>query len=303
MTNACWGRRAAWIWLLGLAGCTLAGTGEPESSSSSGTSGSEEPEPEPQTGGVFTVTGIGGDEQSSAETMGATGTTVVEETTTVAETSESSTSTGELDPCPGLIAELTTVLTAGERCDLLVRVDEKGALQGWHSTCGPVPAVDTYNSKTAIEATSCCADGKLIGPGTSPFIFHQLPVGPVPGGVAIISNHLGTVLYEATIGVDAAGTTSTPIEWQSPEALGVAAGCGGEFALAMTTYDLMLDAVMDPPPLNMTARKLLASSIAATALPAALAQVVLDRALVLGYQTKFKGPGASFLLLFELSRP
>ena len=298
------------MWLLGLAGCTLAGTGEPEtSSSSSGTSTSGSEEPETATGGVFTVTSIGEDETiGTPSTTVAEQTTAAEETTTVAETAdtstgESSTSTGEPDLCPGLIADLTSALTAGERCDLLLRVDEKGALLGWYSACGVVPAVDTYSSKTAIEATQCCADGKLIGPGTSPFIFHQLPVGPVPGGVAIISNHLGTVLYEATIGVDAAGTISTPIEWQSPGALGAAADCGGEFVLPMTTYDLMLDAVLDPPPLNMTARKLLANSTAATALPAVLKQVVIDRALVLGYQAKFKGPGASFLLLFELSHP
>ena len=307
MIHACWERRAAWRWLLGLAACTPPGSGDPaETGSSSGASTSSTEPSLTGTGGVFTVTSITGSEESSA------GTTVAETATTIAETTVateststfgSSTSTGETDPCQGLIAGLTTALTKGARCELLLRVDDDGTLLDWDSACGEVPAGDTYSSKTAIEATSCCGDGKLIGPGTSPFIFHQLPMAPNPGGLAIISNHLGAVVFEATIGVDALGTISTPALWQDSGLLGVGAGCDGIFALPMTTYDLSQGGVVDPPPLGMAAQQLLASSIAATALPAALEQVVVDRALVLGYQEKFEGPGSSFLVLIEVSKP
>jgi hypothetical protein len=47
---------------------------------------------------------------------------------------------------------------------------------------------------------------------------------------------------------------------------------------------------------------LLADAIAATALPAALGQVVIDRAVAVGYQPQFKTGDASFVLLFEISQ-
>ncbi len=300
--------------LLGLAACTLAGTGEPTETGSSGTSSTSGTDDSvTATGGVFTLTSVTEGDESSAGTMGttdattttgtatatATGTTDAETTGTTAEVS--STSTGEPDVCPGLIADLTTALTAGARCELLLHVDDKGALLGWHSVCGAVPGVEMYSSKDAIGATSCCMDAKLIGADASPFIFHQQPIPPKAGGVAIVSNHLGAVVFDGTIGVGALGTISIPAAWQSPESLGVGAGCGGEFTLTAITFDLTQGGPMEPPPLNADALKLVSEGVAATALPAALGQVVIDRTVVLGYEAKYEAPGSTFVVLFELS--
>ena len=309
MTNACWSRGAAWMGLLGLAACTLAGTGEPTETGSSGaTSTSGTDDSVTATGGVFTLTSVTEGDESSAGTMGTTdATTTTATATTDAETTGttaegSSTSTGEPDVCPGLIADLTTALTAGARCELLLRVDDKGAPLGWHSVCGAVPGVEVYSSKDAIGATSCCMDAKLIGADASPFIFHQQPIPPKAGGVAIVSNHLGAVVFDGTIGVGALGTISIPAAWQSPESLGVGAGCGGEFTLTAITFDLSLGGPMDPPPLNPDALKLVSEGVAATALPAALGQVVIDRTVVLGYEAEYEAPGSTFVVLLELSQ-
>jgi hypothetical protein len=286
--------------------CTPGGKGEPgESSGSSGSSGATGEQV--STGGVFTLTSATEGEASSAGTMGTTmpdmeTSTGASSTGMTATTEEGSGSTGAVDPCPGLVAELAAGLQADARCELLLRFDGEGALLGWHNACGPVPAMDMFDSKGAFEATKCCTDGgKLIGPGTSPFIYHQLPLDPSLGGVGIVSNHIGALLYDATIGVDAAGTISMPDTWQSPEALGVGAGCAAPFALMATTYDLVLDGPMDPPPLPPLVMKGLGDAIAATALPGALGQVVIDRAVVVGYQEQFETPGASYVLLFEIS--
>jgi len=309
VTNACWGRRAAWILLLGLA-CTRAGTSETaESSGGSGPGTSGTDESVTATGGVFTVTSATEGDESSAGTTGATtGTTTGTETTTTTTTmmettaEGSSTSTGEPDLCPGLVAELTAALTAGARCQLLLQVDDMGALLGWHSVCGAIPPGDKYTSKSAIGATSCCKEGKLIGTGESPFIYHQQPVAPETGGVAIVSNHLGAVVLDAAIGLDAAGTISTPATWQDPGALGAAADCGGTFTLTAATYDLSQGGPLDPPPLDPALLESITAAIATSALPAALEQVVVVRTIILGYEAKFMAPGSTVVLLLELSQ-
>lgn len=285
-----------------LAACLPNGQYEPgDTSTGSSSGGTDEPL---STGGVFTLTSATEGDASShgTGTTDTSGTETASDTeTATGTTTEGSSSTGAVDPCPDLVAQLTTVLAAEERCELLLRFDDGGALLGWHSECGPTPMLDTFNSKSALEATQCCKDGKLIGPGTSPFIYHQLPFAPVSGGVAVISNHLGAVLYDATIGVDAAGTILVPGEWQSPASLGVGAGCDAAFSLDATSHDLSVEGPLDPPPLAPAVLELLADSVAATALPTALGQVVIDRALALGYQAKFETPGSSYVLLLEIS--
>jgi len=287
-----------------LEACTPGGKGDSdETVGSTGSTGSTGGTGEQvSTGGVFTLTSATEGEASSAGTMGEQSQGV--ETSTGATSSTgttdegSSSSTGPVDLCPGLVAELTAALEADARCELLLRFDGVGALLGWHSACGPVPAMDMFDSKSAFEATKCCADGMLIGAETSPFIYYQLSVKPALGGLGIVSNHIGAVLYDATIGVDAAGTILLPDMWQSPEALGVGAGCDAEFTLMATSYDLTTDTA---EPLGLMVTTMLGDSIAATALPTALGQAVIDRAIAVGYQEQFQTGGSSFVLLLEIS--
>lgn len=288
-----------------LAACTSTnkgGSGE-TGTGTGGTGGTSGPV---STGGVFTLTSATEGDPSSAGT-----TTTISTSTSGMETSTGTSSTGTtggsstgaVEVCPSLIADLSAALQADARCELLLRLDESGALLGWHSACGPLPAMDIFDSKAALLATQCCADsGKLIGTGTSPFIYHQLPMPPQAGGVGIISNHLGAVLYDATIGLDAAGTILTPDAWQAPEALGVGADCGAPFVFDATTYDLTLDGLMDPPPLSPLAMNLLHGAIAATALPKALGPVIVERTIALGYQEQFETKAQSYVVLFELTR-
>lgn len=288
------------------AACTSTGKGgSGETGASTGsTAGTSGPV---STGGVFTLTSATEGDPSSAGTTGTSTTTQGVETSTGASSTTGTTegsSTGAVDACPGLVAALTAALQADARCELLLRLDGAGVVLGWHSECGPKPEMDAFDSKGALVATQCCADsGKLIGPGTSPFIYHQLPMPPSLGGVGIISNHIGAVLYDATIGLDAAGTIQTPAEWQSAEALGVGAGCDAPYMLDATSYDLTLDGPIDPPPLSPLAMNVLHGAIGATALPKALAQVSVDRVVVVGYQAQFEAEGESFVVLFEISHP
>ena len=288
-----------------LAACTSTNKGSGETGTGTGgTGGTSGPV---STGGVFTLTSATEGDPSSAGTLTTTTSMTTSGTETSTGTSATGTtggsSTGAVDVCPGLIADLSAALQADARCELLLRLDDSGALLGWHSACGPLPAMDTFDSKAALLATQCCAEsGKLIGPGTSPFIYHQLPMPPQAGGVGIISNHLGAVLYDATIGIDAAGTIQTPNAWQGPEALGVGADCGAPFVFDATTYDLTLDGLMDPPPLSPLAMNLLHEAIAATALPKALGPVIVERTIALGYQEQFETKVQSYVVLFELTR-
>lgn len=292
-----------------LEACLQSGKGETgETGATTGsTGGSGE---QVSTGGVFTLTSITEGEASSAATMGMTGMTTAgmetsTETTstgTSSTTDEDTSSTGVMDVCPGIVTELSAALLADARCELLLRFDAEGTVLDWHSACGPVPAMEVFSSKTALEATSTCLDsGKLIGPGTSPFLYHQLPLPPALGGVGIVSNHIGALVYDATIGVDEDGSVVAPLAWQGAPLLGVGAGCAGEFTLDATSYNLLLDGPDDPPALSPMVMTMLSASIAATALPAALGQVVVERALAVGYQGQFKTGGSSYVVLLELS--
>lgn len=294
MTNACWWRGAAGVLVLGLGACAPAGTGETssvEASSSGGEQTTTAVDPMTTSGGIFTLTSV---TEGDPTSEGTATTTTGDETTTVA---PGSTSTGEVDPCPGLIAGLAPALTAAARCELALRIDGAGAILGWASTCVDQPAM-TYDDKSAFEATQCCSENSaLLSPdGQSPWVYHRVPMDPELGGVAVISNHIGAVVYDATIGVAGSGTISVPPDWQDPSALGDGAGCSGSFDLGAQTYDLILGGPLGDPDVD-----LLTTAIEATALPTAIEQAAtVDGVLALGYEAEYMKPGTTFVVLIEL---
>lgn len=200
------------------------------------------------------------------------------------------------DACPGIVDALAQALSAGPRCQLLLELDADAALLGWHAVCGDVPQSDVYDEKSALTATACCADGGFLS-NMSPFVVYLPPADPVEGGVAIVSNHLGAVVFDATIGIAMAGTISVPDMWSPVDKLGVGAGCSAQ-DVDLTGLESFHAGGETPVDFEAS----VAAAINATALPAALAgAATIDRAVLLGYEDHDKAP-SSYLLLLELSK-
>lgn len=201
------------------------------------------------------------------------------------------------DVCPGLVGGIADMLT-GPRCELVLRFTGDTALAGWHIACGEVPGADTYDEKSALEATKCCGDGVFLNdPIVSPFVVFLPPMDPADGGVAVVSNHLGTVVFDASVGIDGPGTISVPKPLGPADALADPDACS---AAAFTFTGLAVYRAGDgnnPPDLETT----LAAAIEATVLPAALAQAgaTVDRGVLVGYTDQ--GQDESYVLVLELS--
>lgn len=220
-------------------------------------------------------------------------------TTSSTGTSEG-TSTGDPDTgdaCPGLVGGIADMLT-GPRCELVLRFAGDSALQGWHIACGEVPGADTYDEKSALEATKCCGDGVFLNdPIVSPFVVFLPPMDPAEGGVAVVSNHLGTVVVDASIGIDAPGTISVPKPLGPADALADPDDCSiADFTFADPGVYRAGDG-NNPPDLETT----LAAAIEATILPAALAQAgaTVDRGVLVGYTDQ--GQDESYIAVLELT--
>ena len=279
---------------LGLAALCACGTPQVSSTSgdesSSGSGGAqttvEDPTQVPDTDPIQTVTS----ETDADPTGSSTG-----------DPSGSSTgdpSTG--DACPGLIDAVAQKLT-GPRCELLLVFDSEAALVGWHSACGEVPAPDIYDEKSALEATACCGDGGFLNdPITSPFVVFLPPQDPQSGGVAIVSNHLGAVVFEGSIGIDQAGTISVP------DPLGPATGLAdvGDCSTDSFSFPALASYHAGPGELAPDLEGKLAAAVAASLLPAALGQAgaTVDRGVLLGYEDQ-AGAASSYVVLLELSAP
>lgn len=259
------------------------------SSSSSGAESTSE-DPPPDTDPIQTVTSETDANPTSSSTTDLTG-----DSTT---TSTSDTSTGEV--CPGIVDAVAQKL-AGARCSLLLTFDSEAAIFGWHSVCGDVPASDVYDEKSALDAATCCADGGFLNGDIieSPFVVYLSPMAPMDGGVAIVSNHLGMVVFEGSIGADAPGTISVPDPLSPAGALADTGGCAGAgFSFpALASYHAGQGSI--PPDLEAS----LKASIEATLLPAALAQAgaVVDRSVLLGYEDH-GGAATTYVVLLELSK-
>lgn len=200
------------------------------------------------------------------------------------------------DACPGIVAALAQSLSADARCQLLLALDADAGLVGWHAVCGAVPPGDAYDEKSALGATACCAEGSFLNP-SSPFVVYFPPADPIEGGVAIVSNHLGAVVFDATIGTANAGTISVPGKWSPVDQLGVGAGCSPD-GVDLTGLQ-SFHAGDGETPVGFADK--VSAAIDASALPAALAgAATIDRAVLLGYEAQDKAP-SSYVLLLELS--
>ncbi|MBK7827786.1 hypothetical protein [Nannocystis sp.] len=199
------------------------------------------------------------------------------------------------DACTGIVDALALALSADARCQLLLALDADAGLVGWHAVCGAVPPADVYDAKSALTATACCADGMFLQ-DVSPFVVYFAPADPAEGGVAIVSNHLGAVVFDATIGIANPGTISVPDTWSPVDMLGVGAGCSDQ-GVDLTGLQ-SFHAGDGEIPVGFEAK--VGEAIDATALPAALAgAATIDRAVLLGYEDHDKAP-SSYLLLLEL---
>ena len=282
MTKVRSGRGVAWL-TMALTGCTPAApvdTSGGEGTSSSGgaptTSTTEDP-PAVSTGGIQTVTS-------------ATGSTGTDESTGV-------------DACTAAVASLTQTLTAQPRCSLLLHFASDGAVLGWHATCGEAPTEAMYDAQSGLQATSCCVEGgSLLNPDSgSPFIYHAPVMATVPGGLGVVSNHVGAVLFDATIGAEGPGTISRPARWDSPESLGVGIGCPAE---AYTFPNPRTYHARTGGPLADAAVDQLAAAIGATALPDALAAgVTVDLVAIVGYEAMYQSTATTHVAVLELRAP
>lgn len=286
------GERAAWLLLVALAGCTPATPGDTSGSESSGTGGATTVE-DPSiasTGGIQTVTsetqGTGESADASTGTSGTTGEDIT---------------TGE-DACATAVAAVSEAL-ASPRCSLLLHHDSAGALLGWHAECGGVPEpADLFDAKAASAISDCCNDGGALlnEEGDSPFLFYKKPVAPNKGGLAIISNNVAALLFDATIDIAVPGTISLPTRWESPESLGLGACPAGDFSFPMLTSYYAGEGV----PVTGEALALLEAAIGATALPAALnGDTRASLSIVIAYEPAYEIQNTTYVALLELQTP
>lgn len=193
---------------------------------------------------------------------------------------------------------------AGARCSVVLGFDSAGALTGWHSVCGEVPGGDPITEKDALGATKCCSEGGVFlnvpdmeGMIASPFVVHLAPVDPTDGGVAIISNHLGGVAFEGSIGSAGPGTISIPDAWKPAADLADAGECtGAGFAQSFTSYHA--GDGNNEPDIEAT----VSAAIDASLLPDAMMQAgaTVDRGVLLGYEDSAGAP-TRYIVLLELS--
>lgn len=219
--------------------------------------------------------------------------------TTSSTSADTSTATDTADICPGIVSGVADMLT-GPRCELVLRFDSASALQDWHVACGEAPANDLYDAKSALEATSCCINGVYLNsdPIVSPFVVYVMPMDPMNGGVAVVSNHLGAVVFDATLGIDAPGTISVPKPLSPGDALADPGDCSAaSFSFAELTAHHAGDG-NNADDIEAT----LTAAIEATVLPAALAQAgaTVDRSVLVGYEDQGM-PATTYILVLELS--
>lgn len=265
-------------------GTTTSGDSDSSSGSGGAATTSEDPTNVHETDPIQTVTSETDADPTTSSTGG-----------TDADTSTGDPDTG--DVCPGLVTGVADMLT-GPRCEVVLRFSGDSALQGWHVACGEVPGADTYDEKSALAATKCCGEGVFLNdPIVSPFVVFLPAMDPVDGGVAVVSNHLGTVVFDASIGIDGPGTISVPKPLGPADALADPGACS---AAGFTFADPAVFRAGDgsnPPDLETS----LAAAIEATILPAALGQAgaTVDRSVVVGYTDQ--GQDESYVVVLELS--
>lgn len=240
-----------------------------------------------------TTTGDASSEASTAVTSGGTGIQTV-----TSATNPGSDSTTGVDVCATQVAALAASIEAGQPCEVLVHLDDTAALLGFHVVCGATGTMWSAGKEIG-DATECCGGTPTIYPAEeeAPFyVLHRVDPGG-PDGVAVLSNHTGRVLFDATTGDGGPGTITVPEAWVDPDELAPALGCGDRgFSLeSAQSYDLEQGGAA----IGGADLSALAAAIGDTALAPALAasSSPAGSTLVVRYAPEDGGPAHALVLL------
>jgi hypothetical protein len=206
---------------------------------------------------------------------------------------------GDGDPCTTAAQALAPMLTSElGGCDIVVRFDYQTlAPLGLSSRCGDYKGA-FIGEPAARMMSDCCSGGQLLSPqGDDGFYLFYSGPGDI-GGVAAISNHLVTRMFEATIYWHGTGEISDPSEWLDAAQL----GSGGEGSVpAAQSYDL----ISNPgAPIDPTALEALLAALADTSVLPAIASGnnTVYRMVVLAYPRtvgEFDPTAAEYVVLLE----
>jgi hypothetical protein len=235
---------------------------------------------------------------STAGETADTGIQTVTSATTSTTTSATTTAvTTGADACTTAGDAIAAMISAGQPCDVLVHLDDAAAPLGLAIVCGASGTMWSAGKEIG-DATECCGGGATVYPAeeSAPlYVLHKEdPQGP--DGVALLSNHTGRVLLDATTGEGGPGSFAVPEAWSDPAGLAPAMGCGDRgFSLESAQS---LDLGQAGATLGEADLAALAAAIGDTALVPALAGVSTQvRALVVRFALEDGGPAHDFVLL------
>jgi hypothetical protein len=206
--------------------------------------------------------------------------------------------------CESEIAALIPLVAESEGgCSVLVRVHhETLMILGYQSTCTE-PRDEALDEAQARALTECCASaGTAVETpeGMGPWVFHAEPAEGELGHAAIVSSHIGALVFEATIGRgEAPGDITFPEAWV--EAQGLGESCGSTPELELSSYDLVEGGVVDDARLREVW-----SVVGSTALPIAMSVAgELQRVVVVRYPrtvSDFDASTAEYMVVIESGR-
>lgn len=206
--------------------------------------------------------------------------------------------------CEAEIAALIPLVGhADGGCSVLVRVHhETLMILGFQPTCTELPEAP-LDEEQARALTECCASG-----GTAfeppdemgPWVFHAEPSDAALGHAAIVSSHVGELVFEASIGQgETPGDIVFPEAWVEAQDLGES--CSATPELELSSYDLVEGGAIDDARLREVW-----SVVGSTALPLAMgAAGELQRVIVVRYPRTvddFDASTAEYMLVIEAGR-
>lgn len=206
--------------------------------------------------------------------------------------------------CEAELAGLIPLVTHPDGgCSVLVRVHhETLMILGYQPTCTELPD-EPLDEAQARALTECCASaGTALPPPDElgPWVFHAEPADDALGHAAIVSSHVGELVFEATIGRgEATGDIVYPEAWLESQGLGE--GCGATPELELTSHDLVEGGALDDERLQQVW-----GLVGSTALPLAMGVAgELERAIVLRYPrtvSDFDASTAEYMVVIESGR-
>jgi hypothetical protein len=229
---------------------------------------------------------------ASSATTDSTTTSATDPTTETA--TESSTGGGA---CETEIAALAPDVTdASGGCSVTIRLDyESLDIIGWSAQCDATGGT-ALDEEGARALTSCCgAVGDRLGPDDPSFFLFAVPPAD-DGDVALVSNHLQSLVFEGTVIYNGDGAIGFPTANEDPVEL--ASGCAVTEIPKVFTFD----PTNDGNPLDKDDAAEILDVIQTTALPAAMGSVnELQRAAIVLYSPRIPlAPNdAEFIVVVE----